>query len=312
MPTAVSGGSRIRTNVAAEHAYNYNVRASRDITQSQLRVSSGKRINSAADDVSGYITSKSLTARNGTLKTALTSSGEAKNVTAISQDSLDNINGLLSKIKEATATASSGSLGTDEKVALAQGAYRLSQQIQFVVDSSVFGGFQLFSGDYSADWVIGYNASNTMLTLGVDLTTSNADLNIESRNFNLDAIGSGSTSNFAGVTGLDLSKLNSVNANDLDIFSNSNVNSTLHSLSIAMKNVTNVASYLGGIQNRLSSQEEALRSQIVNYDSAISRIEDADVANEQMKLVKNQFLQQSSLISLAQANENPRSYMLLF
>jgi len=61
----------------------------------------------------------------------------------------------------------------------------------------------------------------------------------------------------------------------------------------------------------LTSQEDLLKGQIVNYNAAISRIEDADVAKEQLELIKAQFLQQTSLISLAQANANPQAFLQL-
>ena len=169
MPSAVSGGSRIRTNTPAENAYNALQASSTNIALRQLRLSTGKRINSAADDVAGYITSRSLLARNGALKAALGAVGEAENVTNIAQDAFDNINNLLTSIKDAAATASSGALGTNEKVALAQSAYRFAQQIQTIVDSTVFGGRQLLDGVFSGDFVIGFNASNSLLTVAVDL-----------------------------------------------------------------------------------------------------------------------------------------------
>src|SRR5512135_1776950 len=108
MPTALSGGGRIRTNIPAENAYNALISANQNIALRQLRLSTGKRINSAADDVAGYITSRALSARNGALKAALKTAGDAINVTAISQDALDNINGLLTQIKDAAAQASAG------------------------------------------------------------------------------------------------------------------------------------------------------------------------------------------------------------
>ena len=77
--------------------------SNRSIAKSQLRLSTGKRINSAADDVAGYITSRSLNSRNVSLKAALNSVGEAKNVTSISQDALDNITNLLTQIKDAAS-----------------------------------------------------------------------------------------------------------------------------------------------------------------------------------------------------------------
>ena len=317
MPTAISGGGRIRTNIPAQNSYNALMIASNKIATSQLRLSTGKRINSAADDVSGYITSRNLLARNSALKAALNSTGDAKNVTSITQDALDNVNNLLIDIKEAAAIASSGALGTDEKVALAKGAFRLSEQIQFITDSTVFGGRQLLWGNYSGDWTIGYYADETLLEIEVDLTTGNGDFNVASGNFNLNATSAatapgGNTSSFAGVTGLNLQSLDEVTETDLGIFGDTQVKTTITSLAEAIDNVNKVASYLGGIQVRLDSQSELLNSQITNYSAAISRIEDADVAKEQLDLVKQQFLQQASTISLAQANQIPNTFLQLF
>lgn len=317
MPTAISGGGRIRTNIPAQNSYNALMIAGNKIATSQLRLSTGKRINSAADDVSGYITSRNLLARNAALKAALNSTGDAKNVTAITQDALDNVNNLLIDIKEAAAIASSGALGTDEKVALAKGAFRLSEQIQFITDSTVFGGRQLLWGNYSGDWTIGYYADETLLELDIDLTTGNADFNVSSNDFNLNATSAsiapgGNTGNFAGVTGLNLQSLDEVTADDLGIFGTTQVKATITSLADAIDNVNKVASYLGGLQVRLDSQAELLNSQITNYSAAISRIEDADVAKEQLELVKQQFLQQASTISLAQANQIPSNFLQLF
>lgn len=258
-----------------------------------------------------------MLARNSALKAALNSTGDAKNVTAITQDALDNINNLLIDIKEAAAIASSGALGTDEKVALAKGAFRLSEQIQFITDSTVFGGRQLLWGNYSGDWTIGYYADETLLEIDIDLTTGNTDFNVSSNDFNLNATSAatapgGNTGNFAGITGLNLQSLDEVSAADLGIFGVTQVKATITSLADAIDNVNKVASYLGGLQVRLDSQAELLNSQITNYSAAISRIEDADVAKEQLELVKQQFLQQASTISLAQANQTPINFLQLF
>lgn len=317
MPTAIAQGSRIRTNTPAENAYNALQAASNNIALRQLRLSTGKRINTAADDVAGYITSRALQARNGALKKALLAAGEAMNVTAIAQDALDNITNLLTQIKDAAAQASTGALGTAEKVALAKASYRLAQQIQFVVDSTVFGGKQLLWGNYSGTWAIGFYADNTILSIGVDLTTGNKDFNVASNNFNLNATSAavspaGHATNFAGVSGLDLESLNAVSESNLGIFSTTQIASTLTSLALAIDNVNKVAAYLGGIQSRIGSHEELLKSQITNYNAAISRIEDADVAQEQLELIKQQFLLQASLISLTQANQQPQAFLQLF
>jgi flagellin len=309
MPSSIASGGRIRTNIPALNAYNSLQSSNQAIAKSQLRLSTGKRINSAADDVAGYITSRALNSRNVSLKAALNAVGEAKNVTSISQDALDNITNLLTQIKDAASQASSGALGTDEKVALAKAAYRLSEQIQTVVDSTVFGGKELLNGSFSGDFVIGFGESNSLITIAVDLTSTN---NTNFNTANPFELNSDTAANFAGITSLDLGDLDTVSESDLGIFAKDKISATLTSISNALDNVSKVASFVGGLEARLNSQEDLLTSQITNYKSAISRIEDVDVAEEQLDLVKNQFLQQTSIITLSQANQNPQTYLQLF
>lgn len=308
MPFASGMLSRIRSNVSAENAYNSLASASLDISQRQLRLSTGKRINNASDDVAGYITSKALISRNGSLKSAIKTVGDGKNVANISMDAYEGVNNLITLIKDSTASASSGALGTDEKVALAKAAYRMAQQIQTVVDSTVFGGRQLIDGTYSADYFIGTNNKSTLITLNIDLSFNNTDFDISRKDFNVNSL---STSNFGGVTNLDLKELDNITSDGLGIFASSTIGLTLFSLAEALNNVNKVGAYLGGISNRLDSQDSLLSIQITNYNAAISRLEDADVAQEQLSLVKSQFLQTASLTSLSQANQNPNGFLQL-
>jgi flagellin len=308
MPSAISNGGRVRTNTPAESAFNALGEANKSIANHQLRLSTGKRINSAADDVAGYITSRSLQSRSRALTSALNAVGDATSITGIASDGLDNINGLLAQIKDSAASASSGALGTDEKVALAKAAYRMAQQIQTVVDSTVFGGKQLLAGSFSSEFVIGANGTGSLLTMAVDLTTGNSDFNIPGSNgFNVN----NAATNFAGVTGLNLASLNDVSTSNLGVFSTANIQTTMQSLATALNNVNLVASYLGGVTNRLLSQETSLKSQTTNYNAAISRIEDADVAQEQLGLIRAQFMQQASITSLSQANQAPQTFLQL-
>lgn len=315
MPFAVGGNSRIRTNIPAENAYNALEVSNRNISLRQLRLSTGKRINNASDDVAGYITSRALAARNGSLKAAQRSVADAQNVTAIALDSYENIASLLTTMKDTTAQAASAAMGVSEKVALAKAAYRMAEQIQTVVDSTVFAGQQLIKGTFKTSFAIATNATNELIPMEINLT--NEETNVKN-NFNI-ALESGVTTadlnkdnaNFVGVKELNLNSFDAVKTGALGIFAPDKIGKTLQSLANAIDNVNKIASFVGGVVNRLSSQEEVLKGQITNYNSAISRIEDADVALEQLELVKAQFLQSSSLTALAQANANPQQFLQL-
>lgn len=295
-------------------AYDSLQKASNQIAQSQLRLSTGRRINSAADDVSGFITSRSLLARNSSLQSAIVSTGEAKNVTSIVQDSLDNVINLLTEIRYSATLASSGSIGTSEKVTLGRAAFRMAQQIETVVESTVFSGQQLLSGSYTASWILGYNGVNQALDVYLNLDKSNQDFNIESQNFSLNALTPVDNRNiiFAGITNLDLRQLDNVSIDDLGIFSDEQIDNFIVSLSEAINNVAKVGSYVGGIERRLNSQNDILLSQITNYSNAISRIDDSDTAEEQLKLTRSQFLQQTLIIGISQSNISTINYFRLF
>ncbi len=314
MPSVTSLNGRIATNIPGMQANNSLQKSTKQIALSQLRLSTGRRINSAADDVSGFITSRSLLARNSSLKTAITSAGEAKNVTSIVQDSLDNVINLLTEIRYSATLASSGSIGTSEKVTLGRAAFRMAQQIETVVESTVFSGQQLLSGSYTASWIMGYNALNEALDVFLNLDKSNKDFNVESENFSLKSLNPEDNGNiiFAGITNLDLRELDNITNEDLGIFSDEEVDNFIESLSSAINNVAKVGSYVGGIEKRLNSQKDILLSQITNYSNAVSRIDDADTAEEQLNLTKSQFLQQTSIIGISQSNVSTLNYFRLF
>lgn len=265
MPFGIGGNSRIRTNISALNAYNSLEVSNRDISNRQLRLSTGKRINNAADDVAGFITSRALLARNGALQASLKAVGDAQNTSYIIMDSLENISNLVENIRNSTASATSGVQGTAETVALAKAAARMVSQIQTIVDSTVFGGRQLIDGGFSAEFVIATDAVNNLITLALDMTSGNNEFNVSRGDFNLNST---QISNFAGITGLDMNKFDEVTAENLGIFESDVIGLTLVSLADAIENINKVASYVGGLVNRLISQEESLKGQIVNYKAA--------------------------------------------
>lgn len=308
MPFSVGNSARISSNTPSSSHLKALADTSKQLNKHRLNLSTGKRINNASDDVANFPTSRILDSRNKTLQSAMQAVDDAKNVVNIIMDSLDSVSELVIQIRDSTAQAANGLQGTDERIALSKAAYRLASQIQTVVDSTVFGGRSLVDGTFSANFVISVNANNSLQSLQIDMGTNNTDFNTSSGTFDINA---SSTSNFAGITGLDLSELNNVSSTDLGIFSDDNIATTLSSLADALDNVTNTASYVGGFSQRLESQSELLVEQVTGYKDTISRIEDADVAREQMEIVKREFMQQTALQSLSQANVTPQSYLRL-
>jgi len=146
---AFYGGSRINTNVGALNAFNALNTVNSKIGVHQLRLASGKRINSAADDPAGYTISRKLLARSRALSQALNNVGEAKNVLAVAEGGLQNINDILVTIKEKMIQAGNGSYGDTELQAVLTQINDLLDEVDDIIAETKFNGSQLIDGSFT-------------------------------------------------------------------------------------------------------------------------------------------------------------------
>jgi flagellin len=277
---AFSSGSRINTNISAFNALNALNAVNREMGMHQLRLASGKRVNSAADDPSGYVISKKMEGRIRALGAAVDNVGDAQSVLSVAEGGYQTIADILVQIKEKQTRANNGAFGADELDAIAGEINKLMSEIDDINDQTKFNGVKLFkktSGDtaYSKTFQVGESSSDT-LTVGFSSTTgATALLGV--------AAGSVTSANISSLT-VDTA-LNTVNAE---------------------------LGAIGGQANRLSTKEANLTTAITNTEAAKSRILDADIAKEQIAVVKLQILQQTATAQLAQANASPQVFLSLF
>ncbi|HFE64576.1 hypothetical protein B1H10_00900 [candidate division KSB1 bacterium 4484_188] len=274
---AFYGGSRINTNVGALNALNaLNVINSR-IGTHQLRLASGKRINSAADDPAGYTISQKLKGRSRSLTQALNNVGEAKNVLSVAEGGLQNINDILVTVKEKMIQAGNGSYGSSELNAVLTQINDLLDEVDDIVSETKFNGTQLIDGNFTS------KVFQTGADSG-DSITVNLSSTLDSASFNLDSLTSSDLSSLAALSSVD---------------------SFINSVSSELQTV-------GSLVQRLDNKEATLQVAITNTDAAASRIMDADIAKEQLEMTKLQILQQTSTVQLAQANAAPNTLLSLF
>ena len=274
---AFYSGSRINTNVGALNALNALNNINSKIGVHQLRLSTGKRINSAADDPAGYTISQKLRARSRSLSQALNNVGEAKNVLAVAEGGLQNINDILVTIKEKMIQAGNGSYGNEELSAVLTQINDLLDEVDDIIAETKFNGTQLIDGNFTSK-VFQTGAD------GGDNMTVNLSSSLDSSAFGVDSL---TTSDLSSLTAL------------------SSVDSYIQAVSSELQTV-------GSLVQRLDYKEATLQVAITNSEAAASRIIDADIAKEQMELTKLQILQQTATVQLAQANSAPGSVLSLF
>ena len=274
---AFSTGGRINTNIGANQAYSALNNISRELGVHQLRLATGKRINSAVDDASGYVISKKMEARIRSMSAALDNVGDAQSVFGVAEGAYQTMADILTTIKEKQTRAANGAMGGEEKDAIAEEINSLMNEIGDISNQTKFNGTTLLSGTaYSKDFQVGDGATD-ILTVSFSLVT----------------VGAG------GLLSVAAGSVTSVNINTLSVDS-------------ALTQINTEIGKIGANVNRLQSKESNLTTAITNTEAAKSRILDADVAKEQVIASKLNILQQTSTTQLAQANSSPQSFLSLF
>lgn len=236
-------------------------------------ISTGKRINSAKDNPSKI-------AQNETLKINILSSKKAQqniqdtnSMLQTFDGSMQEMNDMLSRMRELTVQGSNGALSSDDVTAIQSEIDQLKDGLNDIVNNTKFNGVSI-----SDETVTGFDANYKKSMIGVL-----EDESIDIPYFNL-------SSENLGIDNLDMTK----------------GEENLESIDNAINMVSRVRGTYGAIQNGLEETSENLSAKNINLESAQSNIGDADITKEYLKYSTSQILMQSSLSLIAQANQIPQ------
>ncbi len=274
----------INTNLAALNAQRNLASNTVSLNRSVERLSSGLRINSAADDAAGLSISEKLRAHIRSINQAVRNSQDGISLAQTAEGGLQQIGSLLARMRELAAQAANGAISDTDRAALNNEYTQLVSEIDRIVNVTEFNGTKLIDGSQSA---AGIN-----LQVGFQNTT-NDRINI------LSGTGTSSTAGL-GITGIYAT-----------ISAAANAQSALTQIDIAINTVTTRRGTLGAIQNRLDSTISNLSVASENLSAADSRIRDADFAYETAQFTRNQILVQAATAILAQANVLPQQALQL-
>jgi len=169
--------ARINTNIAALNALNALNMVNSDLQVHQLRLASGKRINSAADDPSGYVISSKMGGTLASLSAASDNVSSAQNIYNVAEGGYQTISNLMTQIKAQQTEFNNGGLGTDEQNAIATTISDLAKEIDDTVSQTQFNGKNLINGSFVAG--VAQNVGGSSLSAGVagaDNTVTSIDV----------------------------------------------------------------------------------------------------------------------------------------
>lgn len=266
-------GMRVTTNIAALNAQRNLTQSQGAISKSLAQMSSGSRINVAADDAAGLAISEGLKAQIRSARQANRNANDGISMVQVAEGGLNEISNIIVRLRELGIQAASDTVGDTERGFINKEVDQLKNEIQRIASVTTWGTTKLLDGSTPTfDFQVGiYNNDFE------DRISFNAAENVAT----LDAL---------GLTGLDYT-------------SKQGAQSALEYLDHSQTAVNGMRANLGALQNRLSSTVNNLQISEENLSAANSRIRDTDVAQASSELVRNNILLQAGTATLAQANQ---------
>ena len=268
----------VNTNVSALNAQRQLFDVSDKLSTSFERLSSGFRINSAADDAAGLQISDRLTSQVQGLNQAVRNANDAISLTQTAEGALGEVTSSLQRIRQLAVQSQNGINSSADRAALQKEVSALKVEISRVASDTQFGNVELLNGGFSASFLVGANAGQS---ISVNLSRSGG----------------------FGASGLSV--------NSVDISTAGGASTALTSIDAAISTIGGVRADLGALQNRFQSTIRNLSNVSENLSAARSRIRDTDFATETAELTRNQIIQQASVSVLSQANQRPQTALSL-
>ena len=300
----------INTNVAATITSNALAKNERAMGQAMERLSTGQRINSAADDAAGLAISSKMTSQVRGLDQAVRNGNDAISMIQTADGALIEVSNMLQRMRELAVQAATGTNGDTDKAALQTELAALRSQIDSIATGTTWNGEKVFSqsGNPAAkDFQVGANAGQKISVTFDNFQTadgSTALTDADSAFFGLNSVATGVAANAMEISEINLSAaMGSTN--------NGNPQEALFILDAALAVVSTERATYGAAINRLEYAVDNLANVSQNTAASRSRILDADYASESTELARTQIIQQAGTAMLAQANQQAQSVLAL-
>lgn len=262
------------------------------LSKSVQRLSSGLRINSAADDAAGLAIREMMRADIRVLNQGVRNANDAISLIQTADGALSVIDEKLTRMKELAEQASTGTYTTEQRAIIDSEYQAMASEITRIAMATDFNGVKLLNGDLSGTGVDGSMGNQMKIHFGTGNASAEDYYYIRINSATASALGVGN-SIAAGTAGYTIS-------------TQSAAQQALDALNAAILSKDTIRANLGGISNRLSNTITNLTIQAENLQAAESRISDVDVATEMTEFTRNQILTQSAVAMLAQANSLPQ------
>ena len=262
----------IQTNTASMVAQNSLSKTQGMLGNSFQRLSSGYRINSAADDAAGLGISKSMEAQVRSFAVAERNANDGISMAQTADGAAEQVHGILTRLRELAVQGSNGTLSVNDSLNLNTEFQALTSEVDRIANVITFNGQNLLDAVATVTYQVGINNSADNV---ISVTFGGANVS---------------------ALGLSLVSVSTV----------ADAQGALNTLDNAIQTLAQVRTRFGTAMNRLQGAVANLQSLQTNLSASLSRIRDADIAQETSALARNQVLSQAGASILSQANQAPQ------
>ena len=263
---------RIQNNVEAFNAHRNLQGVTDAVSKSMERLSSGYRINRAADDAAGLAISEKMRAQIRGLAQDQRNTQDGVSLVQTAEGALNTVHSMLQRVRELAVQFKNGSLSASNQAAIQSEVNQLASEIERIGQQTTFNGICLLNNPRTVTFQVGANDGETISIAMISLGSQ------------------------VGSTYFALSTTGTTDISEIDT---------------AIDNVSTQRAALGAVQNRLQYSMSNVSVYQENLVAAESRIRDVDMAEETVEMTKNQILSQAGTAMLAQANQLPQNVLSL-
>ena len=285
----------VNTNIGASVAQQALVRNERSMSAAMEQLSTGKKINSAADDAAGLAISSRMTAQIRGLDQAVRNANDGISMVNTAEGAMIEVTAMLQRMREITVQSANGTTDSDDRTYLNKEYQALATEIQRVATNTQWNGRDILTGDAAStgssavSFQVGANGGQTIsVTIGDISSTGNSTFAALQS--------SGASGSIATTTAASAQTV---------------ATSTLTAIDAAIKDISTKRADLGAVSNQLTHAVDNLTSIKINAEESRSRILDTDYAQATSELARTQIIQQAGTAMLAQANQLPQTVLAL-
>ena len=275
---------RINNNISAVNSYRNLTSVNERVDKSMEKLSSGLRINRAADDAAGLAISEKMRGQIRGLTMATKNSQDGISLIQTAEGALNESHAILQRMRELAVQSSNDTNTKEDREKLQLEINQLRQELDRISTSTEFNTRKLLTGEFDGDG----------LTFHIG---ANKDQNVKLKIFDMGA-------KYLKVNGKK-------NDEGVSIETQEDANKAILTINNALERVSEERARFGALQNRLEHTINNLRVSGENLQAAESRIRDADMASEMVRLNKDKIISQAGTAMLAQANASPQNVLQL-